>query len=68
MTALLFLELLDIYGQKINWDKTQIFFNFNIDHHTQSIFKDQLGVLATSQFEKYLLLFFLSLVEQKDNG
>lgn len=54
------LEILHQYeessGQKINQGKTQLFFNPNTDHHVQQEIKNQLGVEATTNYEKYLEL------------
>lgn len=57
------LDILSIYergsGQKINKDKTNIFFSSNIDHALQVRIQHLLGVLAIRSYEKYLGLLAL---------
>ena len=52
------LEVLDKYeqasSQQINRDKTQIFFSTNTERSIQESIKALLGVLAITQYEKYL--------------
>ena len=52
------LDILAIYergtGQKINREKTNIFFSFNTPHEVWVRIQQVLGVLAIRQFEKYL--------------
>ena len=52
------LDILSIYergtGQKINREKTNIFFSFNTPHEVWVQIQQVLGVLAIRQFEKYL--------------
>ena len=52
------LDILSTYergtGQKINRDKTNIFFSSNTHHQTQSRIQQILGVPAIRQYEKYL--------------
>ena len=59
-------EVLDILatyergmGQKINREKTNIFFSSNTYHQTQSRIQQLLGVPAIRQYEKYLGLLAL---------
>ena len=58
------LEILAVYergsGQKINRDKTNIFFSSNTQAYIQTRIQALLGVLAIRQYEKYLgLLAFV---------
>ena len=57
------IDLLSIYergsGQKINRDKTNIFFSFNTPPGDQIAIQQLLGVLAIRQYEKYLGLLAL---------
>ena len=50
------LDILVVYkrgsGQKINWDKTNIFFNSNTLHDTQVRIQQLLGVPTIRQYEK----------------
>ena len=52
------LDILSIYerglGQKINKDKTNIFFSSNTQHDLQTRIQQLLGVPAIRQYEKYL--------------
>ena len=52
------LEILDKYerasGQKINRDKTQLFFSSNTNQQVRNSIKGRLGVLVSHQFDKYL--------------
>ena len=41
-------------GQKINCEKTNIFFSSNTPHEVQARIQQVLGVPAICQFEKYL--------------
>ena len=54
------LEILDKYkrasGQRINRDKTQLFFSFNTNQQVRNSIKGRLGVLVSHQFDKYLRL------------
>ena len=58
-----FLEILEVYergsGQKINIDKTNIFFSSNTQHDLQIQIQHLLGVLTIRQYEKYLGLLAL---------
>ena len=58
-----FLEILEVYergsGQKINKDKTNIFFSSNTQHDLQDQIQHLLGVPAIRQYEKYLGLLAL---------
>lgn len=58
-----FLEILEVYergsGQKINIDKTNIFFSSNTQHDLQVQIQHLLGVLTIRQYEKYLGLLAL---------
>ena len=55
---LVILDILSIYerglGQKINKDKTNIFFSSNIDHALWVRIRHLLGVLAIQSYKKYL--------------
>ena len=52
------LDILDVYergsGQKINKDKTNIYFRSNTQHDLQARIQQFLGVSAIKQYEKYL--------------
>ena len=52
------LEILDKYerasGQRINHDKTQLFFSSNTNQQVRNSIKGRLGVLVSHQFDKYL--------------
>ena len=56
-------EILEVYergsGQKINIDKTNIFFSSNTQHDLQVQIQHLLGVLTICQYEKYLGLLAL---------
>ena len=58
-----FFEILEVYergsGQKINIDKTNIFFSSNTQHDLQVQIQHLLGVLTIRQYEKYLGLLAL---------
>lgn len=58
-----FLEILEVYergsGQKINIDKTNIFFSSNTQHDLQVQIQHLLDVLTIRQYEKYLGLLAL---------
>ena len=58
------LDILDIYergsGQKVNHDKTNVFFSSNTSYEVQVRIQQILGVPSIRQFEKYL--GFLALV------
>ena len=57
------LDILAVYergtGQKINREKTNIFFSSNTIHQTQTRIQQLLGILAIKQYEKYLGLHAL---------
>ena len=57
------LDILDIYergsGQKVNHDKTNVFFSSNTSHEVQVRIQQILGVPSIRQFEKYLGLLAL---------
>ncbi|XP_050262817.1 uncharacterized protein LOC126707271 [Quercus robur] len=54
------LELLEKYerasGQRINQDKTQLFFSSNTNQQVRNSIKGRLGVAVSHQFDKYLRL------------
>lgn len=41
-------------GQRINHDKTQLFFSSNTNQQVQNLIKSKLGVSVSHQLEKYL--------------